>query len=377
MDRANICGQGCRRPEGLSDIHEAIYSRPRDTVETPAPSGTIRRSANRDIARAMPSDLTTDELHHVIRTFMTRLGAHDTLSARSEWEIVEIDELKRLLAMHTWPTGSSPPEELRWCSAPLAHPDFPRFAQSAVFWRTTTDSLELWISERVRLPQTDDIVITPRRMLEGIAGAYRVSFDQSMLDAHRRWRRRRRWRIVAGFGFTYAGGPLALIGWHVVSPPASFELGLARIVSMASGMIIANVILVPLRRRFDAKFVFAITPLLIIYYSYAVVLVYNRIGWSSVPDAYLFGVSLFMSLGYGAIVASAKYRSPVITDIRRGFVATFSLMTGLALGTLQAIVNIVSHISIESASDLLGFLAIPALLYAFYELTRREFVRDE
>lgn len=325
----------------------------------------------------MPSDLTTKELHHVIRTFMTSLGAHDTLSARSEWEIVEIDEVKRLLATDSWPSGSIPTEELRWCSLPLAHSDFPRFARSAVFWRTTTDSLELWISDRVRLPQMDDIVLSPRQILEGIAGAYRISLDQTMLDAHRRRQRRRRWRIVAGFGFTYAGGPLALIGWHFVSPPGSFELGLARIVSMASGMIIAQLVLVPLRRRFGASFVVATTPLLIIYYFYALVLVFNRTGWSSVPDEYLFGISLFMSLGYGAMVASAKYRNPMITEIGRGFIATFSLMTGLALGTVQAIVSIVSQISIDSASDLLGFLAIPALLYAFYELTRREVARDE
>lgn len=109
MASARITGQGCRRSGEFADSGEATHTRTRGTVGAAPTRGRIRRlreprHRTRDAVR--PHSRRTPPCD---RTVMTRLGAHDALCTRLEWDVVEVDEFKRLLATHTWPSGSAPP----------------------------------------------------------------------------------------------------------------------------------------------------------------------------------------------------------------------------------------------------------------------------
>ena len=325
----------------------------------------------------MPNDLTTAELHHVIRTFAKRVGAHQPLSSKAEWAIVDPDELKSILALQDWPRKNASSDELQWCSEPLSHKRFPRFKGAAVFWRMMNGDFELWISKRVGDPSNGTVVISSLKVLGGIASTYRIVFSQEMLDDYRKNERRRRLKNILGSGSPYVLGLLVFTGMYFLSPPDSLENIVARLISIAFAMLLTRFVTVPIRKYFGRKYVLLVTPPLLMFLTYALILVYMRLGWVNLPDEYLFGLSLVISLVYGMVVAAVKFRDMDIKRVVSRFMATLSISVALAFGTLQVMGNTVAQISIDSPAGPFGFVTVPALLYALYELTKREFARDE
>ena len=324
----------------------------------------------------MANDLTTAELYHVIRTFAKRVGAHEPLSCKPEWAVVDLDELKSVLALQDWPRKNASSEELQWCSEPLSHQRFPRFKRAAVFWRIMNGDFELRISERVGAPLNDDVVLSSRKVLGGIAGTYRIVFALEMLAEHRKSERRRRLSTTLNSWSIYALGPLVFFGVYFISPPDSLENIVARLISITFAIVLTRFVTVPIRNNFGRKYVLLVTPPLLMFLMYALILVYMRIGWVDLPDEHLFGLSLVISLIYGSVVAAVKYRDLALSRVAGRYVATFSIAVALAFGTLQVMGNTVAQISVDSPAGPFGFVTIPALLYALYELTKREFARD-
>lgn len=325
----------------------------------------------------MAIDLTTAELHHVVRRFAKRIGAHESLSSKAEWAIVSVEELMNLLAPQHWPRKDASSEELQWCSEPLSHERFPRFKRAAVFWRIMSDDFQLWISDRAGAPQSDDVVLSSKQVLGGIASAYRIVYSQEMLDEYRKTERRRRLGAVLNSCSIYAVAPLVYIGMHLISPPDTLENTVARLISIAFAVILTRFVTVPIRNNFGRKYVLLITPPLLMFLTYALMLVYIRIGWMKVPDEHMFGLSLVISLLYGMVVAAVKFRDLDFTQVARQILATFSIAVALAFGTLQVMGNTVAQISIDLPSGPFGFVTIPALFYALFVLTKREFAQED
>lgn len=95
-----------------------------------------------------------------------------------------------------------------------------------------------------------------------------------------------------------------------------------------------------------------------------------------IPRDLLLQVSIAFALLYGICIGGAKYGERKTSEAIYRFVSTGSVVAVLAFGTLR----VLEEIAVRGASDKdngLYIMAMPIMLIALWELTRRELDRPD